>query len=286
MTPPIIDTHLHLIYHDRLRYPWIADVPKLSRDFPLREYLAEAAKLGIEAAIHMEVDVATEDQEAETAFVAGLGPPVAAAIASCRPENPDFPTSLERIAANPFVRGLRRILHQSPDELSLAPVFAENLRRLAGHDLSFDLCVLGRQLPIAIRLARVCPNVRFVLDHCGVPDIAARALDPWRDGIRQLAALPNVACKISGVVAYAGEDWTTADLRPYVEHCIDAFGWDRVVWGSDWPVCTLTADLTRWVQATHELTSSCTDDERERLFSLNARRIYRLKPEAARPQGA
>jgi predicted TIM-barrel fold metal-dependent hydrolase len=259
MTAPIIDTHLHLIYQDRLRYPWLASAPNLDRDFSLRDYLAEAHGLGIGAALHMEVDVAAEDQEAETAF-----------------ESLDFAASLERLAANPLVRGLRRILHQSPDDLGLAPLFAENLQRLVEYDLSFDLCVLARQLPIAIHLARACPDVRFILDHCGVPDIAARALGPWRDGITQLAALPNVSCKISGVVAYAGADWTTADLRPYVEHCIQAFGWDRVVWGSDWPVCTLTADLTRWVQATHALTSGCADHETDRLLSLNARRIYRL----------
>ena len=276
MTTPIIDTHLHLIYQDRLRYPWLASVPKLNRDFPLPEYLAEAQGLGIETALHMEVDVTAEDQEAETAFVAGLGAPITGAIASCRPENPDFPASLDRIAANPFVRGLRRILHTSPDELAQAPLFAENLRRLPDYDLSFDLCVLARQLPIAIQLARACPDVRFILDHCGVPDVAAQALDPWRDGITRLAELPNIACKISGIVAYAGADWTTATLRPYVEHCIKAFGWKRVVWGSDWPVCTLTADLTRWVRATHELIAGCSDNERERLLSRNARRIYRL----------
>ena len=276
MTASIIDTHLHLIYQDRLRYPWLASTPKLDRDFPLQEYVAEARGLGIAAALHMEVDVAEEDQEVETALVTGFGAPVIGAIAACRPESLDFAASLERLAANPLVRGLRRILHQSPDELGLAPLFVENLRRLAEYDLSFDLCVLARQLPIAIHLVRACPDVRFILDHCGVPDIAARALDPWRDGITQLAALPNVACKISGIVAYAGADWTTADLRPYVEHCIQAFGWDRVVWGSDWPVCTLTADLTRWVQATHVLTSGCADHETNRLLSLNAHRIYRL----------
>jgi predicted TIM-barrel fold metal-dependent hydrolase len=280
MPNAIIDTHLHLIYQDRLHYPWLASVPKLDRDFPLAEYLGEATTLGIETALHMEVDVATEDQEAETAFVTKLGSPMMGAIASCRPENPDFPASLAQIAANAHVRGLRRILHTSPDELSLTPLFAENLRRLTEHDLSFDLCVLARQLPIAFRLARACPDVRFILDHCGVPDVAAGTLDPWRDGITRLAALPNVACKISGVVAYAAADWTAADLRPYVEHCIAAFGWDRVVWGSDWPVCTLTADLTRWVRATEEITSGCADHETARLFSLNARRIYRLDPPA------
>ena len=276
MTPSIIDTHLHLVDRNRLRYPWLADVPRLDRDFPLQEYLAEAQGLGIGQALHMEVDVAAEDQEAETAWVSRLGPPVVAAIASCRPESADFAASLDRIAASPFVRGLRRILHTAPDELAQAPLVTENLRRLSAHGLSFDLCVLARQLPIAIQLVRACPDVQFILDHCGVPDVAAQALDPWRDGITRLAALPNVACKISGIVAYAGADWTTADLRPFVDHCIEAFGWDRVVWGSDWPVCTLTADLTRWVRATHELTSGCTDHELARLLSLNARRIYRL----------
>jgi predicted TIM-barrel fold metal-dependent hydrolase len=276
MTTPIIDTHLHLIYQDRLRYPWLASEPKLNRDFPLEEYLAEAKGLPINTALHIEVDVDAEDQEAETAFVTGLGAPITGAIAVCRPESIDFAASLDRIAGNPQLLGLRRILHHSPDELGQSPLFTENLRRLAEHNLSFDLCVLARQLPIASQLVRACPDVRFVLDHCCVPDVAARALDPWRRGITQLAALPNVACKISGVVAYAGDDWTTTDLRPYFEHCIEAFDWDRVVWGSDWPVCTLTADLTRWVEASHELTSGCSDHEKARLLNLNARRIDRL----------
>jgi len=276
MPRTIIDTHLHLIDQERLRYPWLAEVPALNRSFPLQEYWAQARDLGIASALHMEVDVAEADQEAETAFVTGLGAPVTAAIASCRPEHEDFAATLDRIAANPAVRGLRRILHTSPDALALQPLFAENLRRLSAHNLSFDLCVLARQLPIAAELAQSCPDVRFVLDHCGVPDIAGRAVDPWRAGITRMAALPNVVCKISGVVAYAGADWTTEDLRPYVEHCIQSFGWDRVVWGSDWPVCTLTADLTRWVRASEALLAGCSDSELDRLFSLNARRIYRL----------
>ncbi|HTJ88982.1 MAG TPA: amidohydrolase [Acidocella sp.] len=276
MPIPIIDTHLHLIYQDRLRYPWLADVPKLNRDFRLADYMAQAPGLGIETALHMEVDVAEADQESETAFVTGLGPPIAAAIASCRPERADFAASLERIAANPMVRGLRRILHNAPDTLALDPLFAENLRRLSAFGLSFDLCVLARQLPIAAQLARSCPEVCFILDHCGGPEIATGDFAAWRDGIGLMAALPNVCCKISGIVAYAGAAWTIADLRPYVEHCFQAFGWDRVVWGSDWPVCTLTADLPRWVQACRDLTSGCSDSEKERLFNRNARRIYRL----------
>ncbi|WP_284946055.1 amidohydrolase family protein [Acidisoma cladoniae] len=273
---PIIDTHLHLIYKDRLRYPWLGDVPVLNKDFRLQDYRAQADALGIEAALHMEVDVAEEDQAAETAFVTGLGAPVIGAIAACRPEAAGFAKTLEALAANPQVRGVRRILHTSADELGQRAVFAENLRRLAAYDLSFDLCVLARQLPIAAQLAQACPDVRFVLDHCGVPDVAEQALDPWRADIRRLAERPNVVCKISGIVAYAGADWTVETLRPFVEHCIEAFGWDRVVWGSDWPVCTVTADLPRWVAASRALVSGCSESEVAALFHGNARRLYRL----------
>ncbi len=245
----IVDTHLHLVYLDRFSYPWLEGAPPLNRQWTAEAYFAEAARLGIETALHMEVDVAEADMEAETRFVLGLDPRIGGAIASGRPESPDFPAYLDRIAAIDGVKGIRRILHTSPDELSQSPLFAENLRRLADKNLPFDLCVLARQLPVGRALVAKCPDVQFVLDHCGVPDVAGRALDPWRADIKALAELPNVAAKISGVVAYAKPDWTVEDLRPFVEHVIECFGWDRVVWGSDHPVCTLTADLTRWVEA-------------------------------------
>ena len=273
----IVDTHLHLVYRERFSYPWLNDVPPLNRDFTLETYRPQAEAAGIAQTVHMEVDVAEADQMRETDFVTGLGGPVVAAIASCRPESADFPAQLEHVAANSKVRGLRRILHTSPDALSQAPIFTENLKRLAALGLSFDLCVLARQLPLALKIARACPDVQFILDHCGVPPVKERALDPWRADIAALAAEPNVACKISGIVAYADANWTADDLRPFVEHVIRSFGWDRVVWGSDWPVCTLTADLGRWVDATRTLIANESDDNQAKLLNGNARRLYRLK---------
>jgi predicted TIM-barrel fold metal-dependent hydrolase len=272
----IVDTHLHLVYLDRFSYPWLGDVPALNRDFTLDTYLPQAEAAGIAQAIHMEVDVAEADQMRETDFVTALGGRVVAAISSCRPERADFAAQLDRLAANPKVRGLRRILHTSPDELSQAPLFTENLKRLAAHRFSFDLCVQARQLPLALRIARACPEVQFILDHCGVPLVKERAFDPWRAGLKALGAEPNVACKVSGIVAYAATDWTAEDLRPFVEHVIQGFGWDRVVWGSDWPVCTLTADLGRWVAATRAIIAGESTDNQAKLLNGNARRLYRL----------
>lgn len=272
----IVDTHLHLVYMDRFTYPWLADAGSLNRDWHVEAYFAEAEKLGIEAALHMEVDVAEADMEAETRFALGAHPKIAGAIAACRPENADFPAYLERMAAIPGVKAFRRILHTSPNELSQSTPFTENIRRLAGKHVPFDLCVLSKQLPVGRALVAKCPDVQFVLDHCGMPDIASRALEPWRREISAMAELPNVAAKISGIGAYAQPDWTVADLRPFVEHIIEAFGWDRVVFGSDYPVVTLTADLTRWVTALSEIVGGASTDEQAKLFHRNAERLYRL----------
>jgi predicted TIM-barrel fold metal-dependent hydrolase/L-rhamnose mutarotase len=281
----IVDTHLHLVYLDQFTYPWLGGSPALNRQWDVADYFKEAGRLGIETALHMEVDVAEDDMEAETRFVLGAHPQIGGAIAAARPEYPTFAAHLNRLAALPGVKGIRRILHTQPDDLSRSALFAENIRRLAEPGLSFDLCVLARQLPIGRALAVKCPEVHFVLDHCGVPDIAGGGLDPWREEIRRIAELPNVASKISGVVAYAGQNWTVETLRPYVEHVIECFGWDRVVWGSDHPVCTQTASLTRWVEATRALIAGASPSEQARLLHRNAERIYRLPRKATRRYG-
>ena len=273
----ILDTHLHLVYQDRFSYPWLSGAPPLDRQWTAESYFAEAEALGIEAALHMEVDVAEEHMLAETEFVTHLHPGVVGAIAAARPEHKDFPDYLQRLAEVRGLRGIRRILHTSPDELSQSDRFVENVQRLANYRLPFDLCVRADQLQVGIKLVAQCPDVQFVLDHCGVPKVAEQELEPWRTHIRELAQHPNVAAKISGVVAYAGPDWTVATLRPFVEHVIESFGWDRVVWGSDHPVCTLTANLTRWVEATRELIAGASADEQARLLHRNAERIYNVQ---------
>lgn len=272
----IIDTHLHLVYKDRFSYPWLKDAPALDRQVTAEDYFARAEKLGIDTALHMEVDVAESDMEAETAFMVGAHERIAGAIAACRPESPDFPAYFERIAAIPGVRGLRRVLHIVPDDLSQSPLFVENVRRLSAHGLTFDLCFSARQLPLAIDLAKKCPDVQFVLDHCGVPDIENDAFSPWAAHISECARLENVTAKISGVIAYAGADWSTEKLRPYISHVIDAFTFDRVVWGSDFPVCTIHASLEDWVASIKDIVADATPAEQEKLFSGNATRVYRL----------
>ena len=277
----IIDTHLHLIDLSALRYPWLAGVAALNRDFSHDEYAIQARRAGVEAALHMEVDVHPADIQAETSRVKALSRQkdslLRGAIASCRPEEPGFATYLERQRADPFVKGFRRVLHVMPDELSEGALFRENIKRLGGTGLTFDLVVLPHQIPKAIALADLAPDVQFVLDHCGVPDIRGGGEHPWREHMAEIARRPNVIGKISGVVAYADPgSWTVETLRPYIEHTIKCFGWNRVVWGSDWPVCTLGGGLATWVAATHALLAGASADERAKLLSGNARRLWSL----------
>jgi predicted TIM-barrel fold metal-dependent hydrolase len=281
MQKPIVDTHLHLLYRGRLSYPWLAGAAALDRDFLYETYALEAQRCGVSEALHVEADVAPEDAELETRNVEDLASRprtlLRGAVSACRPEDDGFPAFLERQLANPFIKGFRRVLHVVPDDLSDAVTFRANLKRLAGTWRPFDLCVRPDQIEKAIKLVDVAPSVEFVLDHCGVPAIKDRAEHPWRESIVEIAKRPNVSVKISGVVAYADPDrWTVDDIRPYVEHAIECFGWDRVVWGSDWPVCTLTASLSTWLATAQAITLGASASERERLFSANARRIWRL----------
>jgi predicted TIM-barrel fold metal-dependent hydrolase len=277
----IIDTHLHVVDPSALDYPWLASVPALNQAWPYAAYELEARRSGISQTLHMEVDVAPDRIEDESTYVKTLaerpGSLICGAIASCRPEDEGFAAYLERQRHNPLIKGFRRVLHVMPDELSTQPLFRENIARLSGSGLTFDLCVLPRQLPHAMALADLAPDVTFILDHCGVPDIRGDARQPWQDSITELAKRPNVVAKVSGVVAYADpETWITETLRPWVEHTVSSFGWDRVVWGSDWPVCTLGGGLLAWVAATHALLEGASADEKRKLLSGNARRIWDL----------
>ena len=274
-----IDAHQHLWDLQQFPCSWCNGIPALNRSFRLDEYLAAAQGTGIEKAVFVECDVDEPHSFAEAQHIQNLAernPLISGIVAAARPERADFPAQLAALLALPKLRGIRRVLHVAPDELSQSARFTENVRRLAAHKLTFDLCVLARQLPLAIALAKQCPEVQFILDHCGVPDVKGKAFEPWRAHIQEISVLPNMACKISGLVAYAGENWTTGDLRPWVEQIITSFGWERIVWGGDWPVCTLGGSLKQWVQETDKLIDGATNEQREKLFCKNAERIYRI----------
>jgi predicted TIM-barrel fold metal-dependent hydrolase len=277
----IVDTHQHLLDKDLFHYAWLEPLPKLDRSFRMSDYREASNGLDIDKTVFVECDVDDAQVMDETLHIVRLandpGNRIGGIVASGRPEKDGFEAHLDKLAAHPKVKGVRRILHTGPDEVGLAKTFIENVARLEKYGLSFDICVLARQLPVAINLASKCSGVSFILDHCGVPEVKDQALHPWREQIRELAKFPNVSCKVSGIIAYGDPaNWKTDDLRPFVDHVIECFGWERVMFGSDWPVCNLTASYNRWVETLVSLTHAAGEANQRKLFRLNALRIYRL----------
>ena len=276
--PRLLDTHQHLVYPDRQRYGWMAGVPALAgRVFTLDDYHALAGG-SVAGTIFMEVDA--DDYRSEARMVADLARGASSGllgiIAGCRPEtDAGFEAWLDE-GPDLGVVGYRRILHQTSDEVSRSAGFRANVRRIGQRGLTFDMCFLARQLPIALELAEACPDTALVLDHCGVPDIAGGAFAPWRDGVRSLAAMPNVSAKLSGVLAYAAPGTATiATVRPWVEEVIAAFGPERCMWGSDWPVVNVAgADLPTWIDGFAELIAGFSEAEQASIAHATAERIY------------
>ena len=278
----IVDTHQHLWDKELFHYAWLEPLQKLDRSFRLSDYRDATSGLEIDKTVFVECDVDESQMMDEALHVLRVaddfGSRIAGIVASGRPEHDGFKAHLDALAAHPKVKGLRRILHTSPNEVGLGERFIENVSCLKEYGLSFDICVLARQLTVAINLVSKCPDVAFILDHCGVPDVKGQSLYPWRDRILELSKFPNVTCKISGLVAYADPaNWKAEDLRPFVEHVIESFGWDRVMFGSDWPVCNLTAGYTKWVETLLSLTHSAGEVNQRKLFRENAIRAYRLE---------
>ncbi len=273
----IFDTHLHLIDRSRLSYPWLASLPPLDRDWDLDSYAVTAARVGITDVLHMEVDVAETDIDAETGWIADLmarpGSLLRGAISAARPELEGFEGWLDRVDRR-VVRGVRRVLHVVPDAVSQDDRFRRNVRKLGQAGLPFDICMLQRQLSLAVELVDACPDTTFIVDHCGVPDIAAGSFDDWAASITRLAERPNVNAKLSGISAYGPSDWTLRTLQPYADHLIQAFGPQRVVWGSDSPVCTLQSSLPEWVATSQALLAGLSVTERSLVLHDNATRLW------------
>lgn len=281
----IIDTHQHLWDLDQLRYSWTSGQPALNRSFRPGDYSEATRDLSVAKSVHVEADVDEDFMLEETLQVLSLARrddnPIAGVVAAVRPEYDSFREYLDRIAGQRMLKGVRRILHTETDQLSTTTTFVENVRSLEDYGLTFDICVSARQLPQAINLVKQCPDVDFILDHCGNPNLRSDAregeFDEWREHLRKIAGFPNVVCKISGIVVNTDlTNWTAETLRPAVEGVITCFGWDRVMFGSDWPVCTLAASFKQWLETLSILTQDAGSENRRKLFYENAMRVYRL----------
>jgi len=280
---PIVDSHVHLWDPGHFRMSWLDGNDNLDRAHGIAEYRSATEGMAVNAMVYLQVEVEPPYALLEARWAADRAredPRLKGIVAWAPVEFGErvraFLDAL--VAVDPRVRGVRRIVQSEPDPgFAVRPDFIRGVQALAEYDLSFDLCIHHPQAPAAVELVRRCPNVSFILDHIGKPNIREHVLDPWRGQIRELAALPNVICKVSGMVTEADhQHWSAEDLRPYVEHVLECFGEDRVAFGGDWPVVTEASTYRRWVETLDALTSGLSPAAKRKLWAENARRFYRI----------
>lgn len=283
MHPPVIvDAHVHWWNPAQLNYFWLKDLPALNRAFLPSDYSAASAHSNVSKIIWVECGCDPAQSLAEVDWISALAaqePRLKAIVAHASLEKGEtVRADLEHLAKRPLVRGVRRNLQgESDPEFCLRPNFIAGAARLADFGFSFDLCIRSNQLRCVTELARRVPQVSFILDHAGKPDIRNHQFEPWASDLKELAALPNVACKLSGLATEADwQHWQPDHLEFYFNHAIECFGYDRVLFGSDWPVATLATSYERWVETVQKFTTHARTADLDRLFRSNAERIYHV----------
>jgi L-fuconolactonase len=279
----IVDSHVHFYDVERFRYPWLDGVPKLKRTSLPADLDRERGEVEIEKIVFVEVAIAEGEHLREAEFVQALAdkdPWICGMVAHAPLEKGEaIEPDLVALKQHRILRGVRRLIETERDpSIALALGFIEGVKLLAKHGLSFDLCVKHWGLVYGVELARRCPEVAFILDHIAKPDIRHGLGEPWRSQISELAKLPNVVCKVSGVITEADHvHWTKADLTPYLDHVISAFGFDRLMFGSDWTVSRLTHAYPTFVEILDEVLAGASEAERRKFYRDTAIRVYRLE---------
>ncbi|HWX22626.1 MAG TPA: amidohydrolase family protein [Candidatus Binatia bacterium] len=279
---PIVDSHVHLWKPAQFRYAWLDGLPALNRAFQPPDFIAASASVNVSKFIFVECGCEPAQSLAEVDWISTLAksePRLKGIIAQASLELGESARSdLVTLASRPLVKGVRRNLQaESDEEFCLQPEFIAGVKLLPEFGFTFDLCIRNEQLPVATELARRVPEVVFVLDHLGKPDVRHHHFETWARDLDALAALPNVMVKISGLTTEANwHDWQPADLAPYLGRAFESFGPERLIFGSDWPVMTLATSYQRWVETVQTLVPFSKEPEQVQLFRTNAERIYRV----------
>jgi L-fuconolactonase len=286
----IVDSHVHFWDPERLDYPWLDSLPRVRRAFDPADLDRDALGLPLGGLVFVECNCRGEQALQEARMVAEMAvrePRILAIVAFADLMSPEqLPPLLDAYVSLPLVRGIRHNIQGNPPGFCLHDHFIQGVREVGRRGFTFDLCATADQLPDVVELAARCPETALVLDHCGKPRIGARALDPWRLHIRNLAALPNVHCKLSGLLTESGPaGWSEEELVPYAEQVADAFGPDRLMYGGDWPVLTLAGTYREWYQFTRRFTEDWEPARQAAFYRENALRFYGIRAGKADGRG-
>jgi L-fuconolactonase len=275
---PRIDAHQHFWRYDPGEYGWIDErMSPLRRDFLPPELKRSMDGVGFGGCVAVQARQSLEETRwllalaEDHSFILGV-------IGWVDLQSPAVRADLEDLARYPKLVGVRHLVQDEPDDrFLLRPEFGRGIALLDAFGLSYDILIYPRHLPVACEFARRFPTIRFVLDHAAKPEIRRGEIRAWARDLRALAALPNVVCKLSGLVTEADwKGWAPGDLEPYLETAFEAFGPQRLLIGSDWPVCTLAADYARTLGVVVDFLASRPRGDSEAVLGLNAQRFWCL----------
>jgi L-fuconolactonase len=273
-----IDAHQHFWKYDSEEYGWIGDsMTVLRRDFLPADLRSEIDKVKVEGVISVQARQTIQETEwlldlaEEHDFIKGV-------VGWVPLTSPDVRQTLDEFAGRPKLKGVRHVVQDEPDhEFILRDDFNTGVRALADYDLVYDILIYERHLPQAIEFVDRHSNQRFVLDHLAKPRAKDHILEPWSANIQRLAQRENVFCKLSGLVTEADwQSWTDKQLSIYLETVLAAFGPQRVMFGSDWPVCLLATSYAKWYEVVSRFCGELSVDEQNRVLGGTAIDVYRL----------
>ncbi|AMP06202.1 amidohydrolase family protein [Collimonas pratensis] len=271
-----IDAHQHFWLLSNRAGQWPpAELTAIHRDFLPPDLAPLLQQYGIGGSVLVQSLPSMSD----TLFMLGLAeqnPFIRAVVGWTDLKSAHAAQQIAVLASHSKMRGLRPMLPDLADDWIADPLLAPAVAAMQRHRLSLDALVLPRHLPALLAFAKRYPELPLVIDHAAKPHIAAAQIEPWRTLISQLAALPQVYCKLSGLVTEAAADWQIAQLQPYAAHVLEVFGSERVIWGSDWPVLNLAADYGRWLDASEALLAKLDPRQKQQVMGANAQRFYRL----------
>ncbi len=273
-----IDSHQHFWRYNRTEYDWMRDaLANLQRDF----LPPDLAPLLTATALDGTVAVQARQTLAETEWLLDLSDRfdfIKGVVGWVDLRSPHVDAQLDQVARHPKLRGIRHVVHDEPDDrFMLGADFLAGLNQLRGLGLTYDLLLFPRHLPIAVEVVRRFPHQRFVLDHIAKPPIKDHRIGAWENDLRELAGFDNVFCKVSGMVTEADwQHWQPSDFEPYLDIVFDAFGVERLMFGSDWPVCTIAADYEQVVGLVDSYVARRAPHARDAIFGGTAAAVYGL----------
>jgi L-fuconolactonase len=272
-----IDAHQHFWQYDPVEYGWIDDsMQALKQDFSPADLQREMGRAGFERSIAVQA-LQTLDETRRLLALADLHPFIAGVVGWVDLQSAEVDVELEELAAHRRLLGVRHVVQAEPAGFLSSAGFRRGIARLDRYGLTYDILVYARQLPEVVEFVRAFPNQRFVLDHLGKPDVKGSAFQAWRTPFEELAAFPHVWCKLSGLVTEADwGSWTPEQLRPYIETALECFGPERLMVGSDWPVCTLASPYTRTMEIVEDALGGCSSKERASVLGGTAQRLWNL----------